>query len=353
MRKTMKTDEEAQQEEQFKRIEQQAAKISALYDMATGALITLALAVTLKPNKPFRFANYGSIAEKVNAIFSKFYNLVFEVIQGGIKTEWTIANKQMDAKVLKAFGNIDVKVASSYFNHNEEAMQAFLNRAKKDGGLRLSEKVWQYTGQLRTDLEAALQVGIAEGKSAQQLARQVRKYLQDPEGLLMKSKQLKLDLFKEVHGQGVYRSAVKNAMRLTRTEINMAYHSADHERRQQLDIIVGYEVHTSSNHPVTDICDTFAGKYPKSFKFVSWHPQCRCYTTNIMCTDKELGTLSDAILNGKEIKGFKSINQVKNVPDSFTEWITANAERVKTAKSIPYFIRDNPSHLPTLKNLIG
>jgi len=345
----MKSDEELQRDEQFKRIEQQAEKVNALYDMATGALITLAVGVTLKPNKPFKFANYGSIAEKVNAIFSKFYNLVFEIIQGGVKTEWNFANKQMDARLKKAFGKMNVNVATSYFNHNEGAMQAFLNRAKGNGGLGLSEKVWQYTGQLRTDLEAALQVGIAEGKSAQQLARQVRKYLQDPEGLLMKSKQLKLDLFKEVHGQGVYRSAVKNAMRLTRTEINMAYHSADHERRQQLDIIVGYEVHTSSNHPVTDICDTFAGKYPKTFKFVGWHPQCRCYTTNILCTDKELDSLSDALISGKEIKGFKSINQVKNVPDNFNEWIETNKGRVATAKSIPYFIRDNLSHIPALK----
>ncbi len=345
----MKSDEELQRDEQFKRIEQQAEKVNALYDMATGALITLAIGVTLKPNKPFKFSNYSQIAEKANNIFTKFYGFVFELIQGGVKTEWAIANKEMDDRLKKAFGKMDVKVASSYFNHNEGAMQAFLNRAKKDGGLGLSERVWQYTGQLRTDLEAALQVGIAEGKSAQQLARQVRKYLQDPEGLLMKSKQLKLDLFKEVHGQGVYRSAVKNAMRLTRTEINMAYHTADHERRQQVDIIVGYEVHTSSNHPVTDICDTFAGKYPKSFKFVSWHPQCRCYTTNILCTDKELNNLSDALLSGKEIKGFRSINQVKNVPDSFTEWITDNAERIKTAKSIPYFIRDNLSHISALK----
>jgi len=346
----MKSDEEIQQEERLKRIDQQAAKVNALYDMATGALITLAIGMTIKPNKPFKFANYSQIADKVDSIFAKFYDLVFVVIQGGIKSEWHTANKQMDAKVLKAFGKIDVRVATSYFNHNEGAMQAFLNRAKKDGGLGLSERVWQCTGQLRPDLEAALQVGIAEGKSAQQLARQVRKYLQNPDGLLLKSKQLKLDLFKEIsQGRGVYRSAVKNAMRLTRTELNMAYHSADHERRQQLDIIVGYEVHTSSNHPVPDICDTLAGKYPKTFKFVSWHPVCMCYTTDILCTDKELDRLSDALLNGREVKGFKSINQVKNVPDNFTEWIDANRDRVATAKSIPYFIRDNIGHIPTLK----
>ena len=43
-------------------------------------------------------------------------------------------------------------------------------------------------------------------------------------------------------GQGVYRSSAKNAQRLTRTEINMAYRESEYLRWQQLDFIVGIRV---------------------------------------------------------------------------------------------------------------
>ena len=93
-------------------------------------------------------------------------------------------------------------------------------------------------------------------------------------------------------GQGVYRSSYKNAMRLARTEINMAYREAEYQRWQQLDFVVGFRIHLSNNHtilnskgepvPFHDICDELAGDYPKTFKFVGWHPQCRCFVTPIL-----------------------------------------------------------------------
>ena len=53
---------------------------------------------------------------------------------------------------------------------------------------------------------------------------------------------------------------------------------------QQLDFILGIEVHLSNNHtclnakgepePFYDICDELQGRYPKDFKFTGWHPLC-------------------------------------------------------------------------------
>ncbi len=48
-----------------------------------------------------------------------------------------------------------------------------------------------------------------------------------------------------------------------------------------------------------------------------------------------------AILNGEEVQNFTSINQVTNLPKGYVDWIEANKERLATAKSIPYFIKDN------------
>lgn len=338
-------------EEFHRRIEEYASKVDRIYSQAKDALIKLALGVTFTPGKVFKFKNYSRIASQVDAIIARLHGYTFGMVKGGIEAEWSNANEQLDNLVLDNLGKFDVKVFASYFNHNEGAMQAFLSRAKNEGGLGLSEKVWKYTQQLKAEIETALQVGIAEGKSAKVLAAQVRKYLQDPDGMLLKSNQLKLDLFKEIRGRGIYRSALKNAMRLTRTEINMAYHTADHIRRQQLDIIVGFEVHTSSVHKIDDVCDLLEGKYPKTFKFVGWHPQCMCYTTDLLCSKEELTKLTRSLVDGEDIKGFESVNQVKELPDNFHTWVEANKERAKSWESLPYFLRDNIDQIPALKDL--
>ena len=63
----------------------------------------------------------------------------------------------------------------------------------------------------------------------------------------------------------------------------MAYRTAEYERWQKMDFVVGIRIETSqTNHPAADICDTLAGDYPKNFKWVGWHPHCRCFQTPII-----------------------------------------------------------------------
>ena len=52
-----------------------------------------------------------------------------------------------------------------------------------------------------------------------------------------------------------------------------------------------------------------------------------------------------AILRGEE-PSKESVNKVKGVPKNFKDWLSKNEERSKYAKSIPYFIRDNPKYIP-------
>ncbi len=133
------------------------------------------------------------------------------------------------------------------------------------------------------DWELALEIGMGDGLSAADLSRQVRRYLNEPARLFrrVRDRDGNLRLSKAAAachpGRGVYRSSYKNALRLTATENNMAYRTADHQRWQQLDFVVGIEIGTSpTNHPQPDICDELAGVYPKQFKFTGWHPWCRC-----------------------------------------------------------------------------
>jgi hypothetical protein len=160
-------------------------------------------------------------------------------------------------------------------------------------------------------------------------------------------------------GVGVYKSAYKNAMRLARTETNMAYRKADNVRWSTMDFIVGQEVRLSNNHttikngkvvPLIDICDTLQGKYPKDFVFTGWHPQCRCYTIPIMKTEEENAEDLHRILSGEEpLPESSSVNFVKNVPDNFKQWSQDNAERIDIVLGRgkeAYFIRDNKQYIP-------
>jgi hypothetical protein len=88
---------------------------------------------------------------------------------------------------------------------------------------------------------------------------------------------------KDYHpGAGVYRSSYKNALRLARTETNMAYHLSDSARRSQIPFILGVRVVLSGAHPRYDICDSLKGDYPKGFVFTGWHPQCICHSETIL-----------------------------------------------------------------------
>lgn len=155
-------------------------------------------------------------------------------------------------------------------------MGAFISRS--EAGLSLSDRIWQPVKQLCSEMELAMTVAIGNGDSVSQISRYVCQYLNNPDKLFRRIRDEKGNLkltkaAKAYHpGQGVCRSSAKNAMRIARTETNIAYRRADNTRWQQMDFVIGQEVKLSRNHPVTDICDTLAGRYPKNFVFDGWHP---------------------------------------------------------------------------------
>lgn len=343
----------------FERTEEYADKVRKIYAGTIDELIQIALKYKDDSSDNFSFSDNRKMSDEVTKTLRTMYSRVYAEIQTGIKTEWGLANLQNDKLVQQIFGKkaIESNHLAKYFARNEEAMNAFFARKDQYGGLNLSQNVWKYTGQLKTEMEAALNLGIGEGGSAGSISRKVRQYLREPnklfkrvqetvkdaDGNITKTGKYKLSKAAKAYhpGQGVYRSSYKNAMRLTRTETNMAYHTADHERWQQMDFVVGYEVHLSNNHPHTDICDELKGKYPKTFKFVGWHPQCRCYVVPILCTIQEMQNLTQNISDAKDSSGFISTNQVADLPDGYKKWIDENKDRAMNAATTPYFIQDN------------
>lgn len=345
----------------YARTTRYARQVERLYNTACGEIAAAAGRIEIPEDGVFSFDDFPATRRQAQGILNRLAKKVEAVIETGTRTEWQAACDKSDtflSSILRT-SRLSPEEAAQYQARNLEALQAFQQR--KAGGLGLSQRVWKYTEEFKTAVELGIDVAVGEGRSAGQLSRDLRQYLQNPDKLFRrvrdKGGNLRLSKAASMYhpGQGVYRSSAKNAERLARTEVNMAYREAEYLRWQQLDFVVGFRVMLSNNHtttdskgkkvPLTDICDELAGDYPKTFKFLGWHPQCRCVVVPIMSdydeyNDDRANRLK-AIVRGKTYKSLPSRRTVRDVPAAFRSHIEAIAERAKGWKSMPYYIRDN------------
>lgn len=335
--------------------------IEAIYNSAAAEAAQIAANTRgIDTETPFRFDDYPQTRKRVAELMARLKSRISVTVVNGIDAEWTLANNKNNELANRVFGDNVGRLSQAayrrYYSTNDNARQAF--QARKVSGLNLSERVWMYAEQFKQEIEMGLDVGLRNGLSADQMSRDLRQYLRHPDKLFRRVRdergQLHLSKAAAAYhpGRGVYRSSYMNARRLTATETNIAYRTSDYLRWQQMDFVVGIEIRMSNNHPIEDICDELAGRYPKDFKFTGWHPFCRCHVVPVLKTEEEMDKDTQRILDGEEpLPG--SINGVKDVPSAFGEWITNNSERIKAAEAkgtVPYFIADNAKYTePNLK----
>ena len=327
-----------------------ARKVQQLYDAAVKR-IAQAAAPSLfdaDPKKEFHFEDFHALKKEMEALMQDLGSSLQANIEDGDQESWTLSNTKNDAMVDSIIGkkHLPKKVVQAWKHPHLEALNTFI--ARKEAGMNLSRRVWNLTQQFKSEMELALELGMGEGKSAAALSRDVRKYLVEPNKLFRrvrdKSGALRLSKAAAAYhpGHGVYRSSYKNALRMTATENNIAYRTADHNRWQALPFVIGIEIHISNNHPTEDICDLFDGKrFPKDFKFTGWHPWCRCYAVSVLASQEEMDSYTTALMNGEDVSNWKFTGQVEKMPTEFTKWMKDNESRIAKAKSMPYFIKDN------------
>jgi len=280
------------------------------------------------------------IEKQIDVILNKLNRDIRVNIQEGIISHWDMANLKNNKLVGNWAGGIKLSgydIPISFNQLNLMALDTFL--ARTAAGMNLSERVWNLTKGAKDQLELYLASGISTGRSAAEIAGDIKQYLNEPNRLFRRVRQEeRLVLSKAARGYhpgaGIYRSSYKNALRLAKNEINMAYRMSDHLRRQQLPFVTGIEVHLSASHPRLDMCDDLAGKYPKGFIFMTWHVGCLCYTTSIMLNEK------DSLKFMKTGKISKS-KYISRIPKKAANWIKANSSKIAGYKNTPYFIRDN------------
>lgn len=286
-------------------------------------------------------------------------------IEQGSKDAWLRSEANANQMVAKiAAGNPTLeKILKAEANkpQNDRSLVSFQNR--EVNGMNLSKRVWRLVGNAQRDMEQAIEVALSDGTPADELSRKVRQLLQEPNRLFRRRKGAdgKFRLSKAAAayhpGAGVYRSSYKNAMRLARTEVNMAYQTADNARWEKSWWVKGIRIQLSNNHtiadstgklvPLFDICDMLAGDYPADFKFIGWHPQCRCFATAITCSYADIRDYYQRKRAGEDMTGYAPPGAITEPPASFKNWMKDNSDRLAGAAkrgTTPYFISENAKY---------
>jgi hypothetical protein len=231
---------------------------------------------------------------------------------------------------------IDSVRKQGMFATNKDA----LSQLRKGGDVRgnnLSPMVWNLADQTKTQLEYYLQTGLSVGRSSSRISQDLRQILNEPDKRFrrVKDKEGKLVMsqpMKNYHpGQGIYRSSKMNALRLTATSTNMSYRTADYERWSKQDFILGIEIHRSANNRgPCKICDAMVGKYPKTFKFIGFHPFCICFATPITM---EPDNFADFLLNDT----VPQEQVITDIPKTAKDFVDENKNGVQSA----FWYKDN------------
>lgn len=335
----------------LKRIEQYVRRIKSLMNKATGRFIDLSVGVDYDKSKgQFYFADYPELKKAVEKAVNGLAMGMEQTIIAGTSAEWTRGTKDangiLDYLVQKTgidtSEELEGAAVSRLLNNHDAALAAFQRR--RIGGITLSSKVWNLANQSK--IEAELARSIADGTSASDLAESMQELLNEPSKLFRRVRdefgvlQLSKNAKAYNPGAGVYRSSYKNALRLARTEINMAYRNAEQASYVDDRYVVGIEIKRSNNYYDCPVCESLKGRYPKDFKWSGWHPNCRCFMVPILVSDDEfLEMLDDESINPEQSENF-----VGELPDSIIEYYRSNESRVADARergSLPYVFRDN------------
>jgi hypothetical protein len=134
-------------------------------------------------------------------------------------------------------------------------------------GYRLSDRIWDTSVRTRARIDALIEEGIREGRSAMAIAGDLEDFL------LPGRKLLRTD---RPYGQ----DASADAMRLARTEITRAHAQADFMAANMNPFVETFDWVLSGSHPKPDVCDDLAagGPYLKGgdVRIPPAHPHCLC-----------------------------------------------------------------------------
>jgi len=296
--------------------------------------------------KAYTYEKAPALEKMITGIMEEFRTASNNLVMTGTANSWILADKKNDrifSDYLKNVSrNVGTDVQSLFFAQKAtEGLRSYL----MDSSSKVSQRVWNISNQFEKELQVHLAIGIMQGDSAQVISQRIRQYLNNPDALFRRvrdaeGKLIPSQAMEAFHpGQGVYRSAYKNAMRVARTETNMAYLRSDCDRWSNSRIVMGIEIRLSASHPnynFEEICEELEGDYPADFLFEGWHPHCLCNASPILIPEDEF---MDYLSRKISLQELTDKYKIKEPPESFRNYVQAHSE--KLAESEAYWVRDN------------
>lgn len=336
-------------------------RLGMLYGSYVRKLLALGYSEdVLESDALFNFDKFPLLKARLEEIFNDYFQNSMLCYKSGITSGVSLAYSHDN----DALGQFSVLTDKALEIARKTAAATFIaNRLNAKNGLNLAQSVWNYCQQTKAEFEMAMSNviadGLEKGTSAEEVGRRIRQYLNNPDMMYRRYytvKVLKNGQKKDVvtwrrkriidgrvrfveepleHvGQGVYRSARKNALRVARTEINAAYHKARNDRWANEPFVIGQHIHISPQHDPeedADICDELEGYYPKDFDWDGWHCQCMCTSDPVMISGEERKQFYKRLFKGEDMTNYVSPNRVKDVPDQYKRYIEDNADKIVDA----------------------
>ena len=274
-------------EKEYNKLYYQLATIINALEISDVKLLKNAiLSIEREFNTKLRTITYSNITNSQNLAYKKsIYELESILMQVGLET-------QLLNQTLNLYSN---KVK---------------NRINKQ---YISNRIWNinkvFFDEIKSEIDKALLTGLSNEKLARKLKRMIKSSLPQ--------------------GRGIYNSALKNATRLSRTEIKRAFQFQEHSQIIQIPFVKGIKVNLSASHPTYDMCDELKGIYPPDFIFGGWHPNCLCYTTVVKANNAKI---KDIIKNGGQVEPIE-------MPKNYYTYLDKHKKRF--AKKPPLFVTEN------------
>ncbi|EJW92601.1 hypothetical protein EVA_19292, partial [gut metagenome] len=137
----------------------------------------------ISPDRLFSFKDCPITHKEIESLLNRLKRGLTTVIVNGVRSAWTLSNNKNDELARQVFGDNVGKLSQEqyrrYFSTNGKALEAFLIR--KENGLNLSDRVWRYTNAFKNEIELGLDVGIRNGLSAPEMAKELKQWLRYPD----------------------------------------------------------------------------------------------------------------------------------------------------------------------------
>ena len=218
-------------------------------------------------------ANAAELHKQMRLMYEAQGHLIIrgeqEAAQAAIEAMEDLNNRLFRGKRLK---NIQNTVRAS----GRAGVDSYISR--RENIVQLSARLYGNREALVGAVDKRINSGLLRGQSAQEIARDISKYLSP-----------------RIPGGQSYVS-----MRLARTEINNAFHFTSIRHTREMPWVRGYRWNLSGSHPSKpDVCNQYAtedhdGDGPGIFRKrgvpAKPHPNCLCYITTITMTSDEFNS---------------------------------------------------------------